>query len=192
MGEEKLEADMRLRQGDYYSKLNASADQQLIQLRYGYEGFPVVVHEQDYFTGPGQVAVSYEVTEKPPTKVGEIKIVGNDVTRDNVILRQVGLYPGQTLTYPELKVAERINLARLNIFRSRSGQGDQADGLGYRSRWAQRMSRDLLVTVQEQPTGSLIFGVGVNSDAGLNGSIALNERSTSTSRNWPKQLRANC
>jgi outer membrane protein assembly factor BamA len=32
------------------------------------------------------------------------------------------------------------------------------------------------VGVQEQPTGSLMFGVGVNSDAGLVGSIVLNER----------------
>src|SRR5437868_2557496 len=36
--------------------------------------------------------------------------------------------------------------------------------------------KDILVQVQEQPTGSLIFGVGVNSDAGLTGSIILNER----------------
>src|SRR5262249_21119189 len=36
--------------------------------------------------------------------------------------------------------------------------------------------KDLLVRVQEERTGSLMFGVGVNSDLGLNGSIVLNER----------------
>jgi hypothetical protein len=35
---------------------------------------------------------------------------------------------------------------------------------------------DVLVQVQEAPTGSLQFGVGVNSDAGLTGSLVLNER----------------
>jgi RNA polymerase sigma factor (sigma-70 family) len=35
---------------------------------------------------------------------------------------------------------------------------------------------DILVQVREQRTGSLVFGVGVNSDAGLTGSIVLNER----------------
>jgi outer membrane protein assembly factor BamA len=35
---------------------------------------------------------------------------------------------------------------------------------------------DVLVTVQETNTGCLLFGVGVNSDAGLVGSIVLNER----------------
>jgi outer membrane protein insertion porin family len=185
MGEEKLEADMRLRQGDYYSKANAAADQQLIQLRYGYEGFPVVVHEQNYFTGPGQVAVSYEVTEKPPTKVGLIKIAGNDVTRDNVILRQVGLYPGQTLTYPDLKVAER-NLARLNIFEVDPAKGIKPT-VSVIDPDAPGEFKDILVTVQEQPTGSLIFGFGVNSDAGLNGSIALNERNFDITK-WPSSF----
>jgi outer membrane protein assembly factor BamA len=39
-----------------------------------------------------------------------------------------------------------------------------------------RESKDLLVRVQETKTGSLVFGVGVNSDAGLTGSTVLNER----------------
>jgi outer membrane protein insertion porin family len=36
--------------------------------------------------------------------------------------------------------------------------------------------KNILVQVQETRTGSLLFGVGVNSDAGLTGSIVLNER----------------
>src|SRR5207302_7892491 len=36
--------------------------------------------------------------------------------------------------------------------------------------------KDILVSVQETQTGSLLFGVGVNSDAGFTGSIVLNER----------------
>jgi hypothetical protein len=37
-------------------------------------------------------------------------------------------------------------------------------------------NKDILITVQEASTGSLMFGVGVNSDSGLTGSIVLNER----------------
>jgi RNA polymerase sigma factor (sigma-70 family) len=40
--------------------------------------------------------------------------------------------------------------------------------------------KDILVQVQEQPTGSLIFGVGMNSDAGLTGSVVLNEKKQSS------------
>jgi outer membrane protein assembly factor BamA len=54
--------------------------------------------------------------EKKPARVGHIYVIGNDRTRMNVILRQVGLFPGQLLSYPDIRLAER-NLARLNIFR---------------------------------------------------------------------------
>jgi RNA polymerase sigma factor (sigma-70 family) len=37
-------------------------------------------------------------------------------------------------------------------------------------------AEDILVRVKEDNTGSLLFGVGVNSDSGLTGSIVLNER----------------
>lgn len=36
--------------------------------------------------------------------------------------------------------------------------------------------KDVLVNVKEAPTGSLMFGLGVNCDAGLTGSIIVNER----------------
>jgi hypothetical protein len=44
------------------------------------------------------------------------------------------------------------------------------------------LSKDVLVTVQETRTGSLLFGVGVNSDAGLTGSIVVNERNFDVKR----------
>jgi outer membrane protein insertion porin family len=42
--------------------------------------------------------------------------------------------------------------------------------------------KDILVQVQETRTGSLLFGIGVNSDAGLTGSIVLNERNFDITR----------
>jgi outer membrane protein insertion porin family len=81
----------------------------------------------------------------PPTgakvnRVGQIYLIGSERTSQSVILRQVPLYPGQVLSYPD------------NPY------------------------KDILITVQEAPTGSLMFGVGVNSSSGLGGSIVINER----------------
>src|SRR5207244_8195851 len=42
--------------------------------------------------------------------------------------------------------------------------------------------KNILVNVQETRTGSLLFGLGVNSDAGLTGSIVLNERNFDITR----------
>ncbi len=78
------------------------------------------------------------------------------------------------LTYPDLRVAER-NLQRINIFDTNQDGSikptvqvlGENDGNPY---------KDILVSVAEANTGSLVFGVGVNSNSGLTGSIVLNER----------------
>jgi outer membrane protein assembly complex protein YaeT len=174
LSEDLLLSQSKLRAGDYYSKDKADADVQLIQAAYGYRGYGVTVREHDFSTGPGEVAVHYEVQEKPPARVGQIRVVGNEVTRENVILRQVPLYPGQPLTYPDMRLAEK-QLAKLGIFETNPQTGVRPT-VSVIDPESDAEFKDLLVQVQEQPTGSLIFGVGVNSDAGLTGSVVLNER----------------
>src|SRR5206468_9468693 len=132
---------------------------------YGNRGYGVGVREQDVYTGPGQLVVHYDVQERPPARVGQVYVVGNEVTRQNVILRQVPLYPGQVLTYPDLRVAER-NLAKLNIFESNPEAGVRPT-VSVIDPDGPNPAKDILVNVQETHTGSLLFGVGVNSDAGL-------------------------
>jgi beta-lactamase regulating signal transducer with metallopeptidase domain len=53
----------------------------------------------------------------PPraVRVGQIIITGNVKTSSDVILKEVSLSPGQVLSYPALRKAEK-NLAKLNVF----------------------------------------------------------------------------
>jgi outer membrane protein assembly factor BamA len=69
----------------------------------------------------------------------------------------------------------------------RSMRGFEFRGVPPRPGSAGREFKDILVSVQEQRTGSLMFGVGVNSDAGLTGSIILNERNFDITR-WPTSV----
>jgi tetratricopeptide (TPR) repeat protein len=48
----------------------------------------------------------------------------------------------------------------------------------------------LLPKIKETKTGSLLFGVGANSDAGLTGSIVLNERNKKLADNWDSMSHA--
>jgi outer membrane protein assembly factor BamA len=120
-------------------------------------------------------SLDHDVAEKQPPMVGQIIIIGNTITRHSVILDQIPLYPGQLLTYPDLRVAER-NLQRLNIFENDPKKGihptvEVLDPDG------PNPVKDILVTVREAKTGSMLFGLlGVNSDAGLTSSIVLDER----------------
>jgi outer membrane protein assembly complex protein YaeT len=175
---EQLEALGAVKADEFYNEPKISRDTERIKARIGYDGrdarvTAIPVYPQDK---PGIVQVNYEVEEKPPARVGQIFIVGNERTKQNVILRQLPLYPGQILTYPDLKQAER-NLARLNIFEATpDGAIRPTVTVLDNPLDPDNPVKDILVTVQEANTGSLMFGVGVNSDSGLTGSIVLNER----------------
>lgn len=128
---------------------------------------------------PGLVRLQYEVSERAPARVGQIHVVGNERTKQNVVLRQVPVYPGQVLSYPDLRVAER-NLARLQLFET-SPDGAvrptvtviDPDTPG---------STKTFGTGQRNDHGQPLFGVGVNSDLGLTGSLVLTERNFDITR----------
>src|SRR5262249_49382178 len=98
-----------VKKGDIYNQQKVETDQLKIKDWIGYRGREAVIQPVAYYPPdrPGEVNVVYEVQERQPSRVGEIKLSGNEVTRQNVILRQIPLYPGQILTYPDLRIAER-------------------------------------------------------------------------------------
>jgi outer membrane protein assembly complex protein YaeT len=166
----------QLRPGEWYNQGKVKVDERNMSDYLGFMGHSATVREQDFYdpNKPGEVQVRYDVMERPPARVGQVIVVGNDVTRDRIIRRQVPLYPGQVLTYPDLRRAE-ANLARLNIFETNAESGVRPTVTVLDPEGDEEF-KDVLVQVQETRTGSLMFGVGVNSDAGLTGSIVLNER----------------
>ncbi len=122
---------------------------------------------------PGSVQAQYQVIQSKPYKVGEINVDGNIVTRRDVILHYLeGIRPAQTLSYPALREAEK-KLAQSNLFDRQVPPTvtiiEPTDNLD-------SDFKDILVRVKETTTTSLMVGASVNSDAGLTGSIVVNER----------------
>jgi len=93
-----------------------------------------------------------------------------------VIRRQLMVFPGQTLNSPAMRASER-NLIRLNIFKT-----DPPPLISVLDPDSDSELKDLLVEVHEDKTGSLVFGAGVNSDAGVTGQIVLTERNFDITR----------
>jgi outer membrane protein assembly complex protein YaeT len=173
---EQLEQLIALKPGEFYSQPKVDGDKTKLQDFFGYTGIDARVEPIQVFNkeNPGFVNINYEIAEQPPARVGQVLIVGNTRTKQNVILRQLGFYPGQVLTYPELRQAER-NLQRIGIFNT-SPDGQTKPTVTIIDQNSAREYKDILVNVEEANTGSLVFGVGVNSNAGLTGNITLNER----------------
>ena len=80
--------------------------------------------------------------------MGQVLIVGNTRTPDTVILKAVPLFPGQVLSYADLRAAER-KLARLNRFKvdAKSGAGPTVSVL---DRGTDEEYRDILIRVEEE------------------------------------------
>jgi outer membrane protein assembly complex protein YaeT len=169
------------KQGEAYNGQEIQKGAKKIEDYFGEEGKKANVTPQLIWgQQEGTVNVVYQVEPHPVSYVGEVRIVGNTKTRDNRILAQVPLYPGQILSYPELRRAE-ANLARLNIFENNPETGVRPT-VSVIDELSDSPFKTVLVQVEETRTGSLLFGVGVNSDAGLTGSIVLNERNFDITR----------
>ena len=180
-----LLANNRLRAGEPYNGQVMQASLREMQAEYGQRGYynTRVVPEPVFAPDRPEVTMVYRVIEGRPSYVGEIFIVGNTVTRDRVIRRQLafaGLLPGQLLDTQALE-ASRRNLARLHIFKVQPEAGivptveiidpDVWDEF-----------KDILVQVEEDRTGTFQFGVGISSDQGANASIVLHERNFDITR----------
>lgn len=121
---------------------------------------------------PDQSLVDLEirVVEGERFKAGMVYIQGNDLTQQKVIRREVEIRPDRWLdgTAAE-ESARRLRESRLfsppDVKVTIQPEDPRAPGY-----------RDVLVEVTETDTGTLSFGVAVDSDAGLAGVVNLNQR----------------
>ena len=173
--EARLRQVTAIESGKRYDDSIVKADEKRIEMLCGNAGYRTVVVTQKYGVPerPGVVDVHYHVVEqnKEPRRVGRIDIVGNTSTDQRVILNQLGFLPGQILQYPQLEAA-KYNLMRLKLF---DNQNDPPRVEELPRENGSEFS-DIRVTVKEVPTGQLMLQANVNSDAGVNGSIVLNQR----------------
>lgn len=166
---EQIEQNMTLVRGGVLGALERNRSRQAIIDEYGKLGFietqvdiiPLFLEDQ------AQVNLLVRINEGSPYLVGKIAVRGNAVTRDKVILRELrGLEPGRYFDRTGLDDT-RQRLANSALFSEGTVTvlGDPGDE-----------QRDVLVQVKEGQTGSIGFGAGVSSDAGLIGSIDVVQR----------------
>jgi outer membrane protein insertion porin family len=170
---EQIAGLMQIKAGDVYSANKIKKSVKAVEEAYGRLGRIDTRVVKAELRDPNQPVVDLLVlmAEGPPMTVGLPKIQGDDLTRQNVIRREFGaLAPGRPLDSTEVdRVKQRLEDTRL--FEPGSVK------ITIQPEEAMRMGvRDLLVEVEETNTGSIGFGVGVNSDAGVVGEISLTQR----------------
>ncbi len=161
--------NMDLKRGDFYSveKLRDSLNRlETLYGRLGYIETRVNIRRAFQPQRP-IVDMVVQIEEGKPYTVGKVTVTGNDITKNHVVLRETrGLTPGRPFDREGIDLTER-RLRESALFRDASVTvlGGPDDDV-----------RDVLVETVPQPTGSLGFGVGVNSDSGLFAAIDIKQR----------------
>ena len=125
---------------------------------------------------PGVVNLTVRLIEAERIFVGRILIRGNDVTHDNVILREVTMQPTDPYNVVEAEETRR-KLMNTRLFGDKIEIAPAPTGPGNQ--------RDVIVTVEESRTTSFMIGAGISSDAGLLGNITIENRNFDLF-GWPK------
>lgn len=171
---EILLAQNNLKQGEVYNSKDMQISVNHMMEEYGKRGYinTKVVPEYNYSPEPGILTVVYKVDEgQGITYTGEVKVVGNSVTREDVVRNQLRFAPGQMLDFNKIRESER-NLARLGIFNMANG----GPRIYLEDAETPSPYKNVIVQVEEDRTGSLNVGAAVGSDAGVNAQISLTER----------------
>jgi len=104
------------------------------------------------------VNIVYQVAEGVPVVINEVKIRGNDYTKDKVIRREIALGPGDRMLADRAERSKKRleNLdyfSRVNYSLEPTDLGKDANGAEY---------RNLVYEVEEKNTGSFMVGVGAS------------------------------
>lgn len=161
--------NMALAPGDVYSRDKRRKSHEALLEMYGRLGFIETDIEiaRLFHQDEPEVDLLVTIDEGGPSVVGTVSVRGNAVTKSKVILRQVrGMRPGRPFDRSGVEETRR-RLRESPLFREGTVTilGDPNDPV-----------RDVLIDVKEQNTGSILFGAGVSSDAGVIGAIELTQR----------------
>ncbi len=155
-------------EGEVFSSNNVDKSLENITLYLAANGYPFAQARPRIDRDPEAltIGVTYVVDEGPRVYVERIEIRGNTRTRDYVIRREFDLAEGDAFNRVLVERATR-RLRRLGYFSSvevTTEPGSADDRV------------IIVVTVVEQPTGELSFGVGYSSSDGVVGDASLNEK----------------
>ena len=162
---------LEIKPGDVFGVEALDASVQAVSDAYGRLGFTDVRVTRVEKRDPQRPVVDLVivVSEGLAYLTGEVIIQGNEITRQNVVRRQIEVLPERPLDSIALRRSEAL-LRRTRLFNPRGVKltlqpPDPRDP----------EYRDILAEVEETNTGNIAFGGAVSSDSGVVGRIALTQ-----------------
>ena len=177
----QIEMLMALVRGGVFTEQRVAASEESIKVWYGRLGYINLRVQIDrlFDRENAQVDVVVSIDEGTgPTIVGGITVIGNSRTKVEEVLHRInGIEPGRPIDYAGLE------LTRALVRESALFTGGTVTLLGQDD----DPVRDILIEINERNTGSLNFFVGVNSDLGVGGGIAVSQKNFDIT-DWPESF----
>jgi outer membrane protein insertion porin family len=163
----ELKNTMKLQEGEIFDRSQLANDILRLTDRYTERGyaFADIVPLTNIDQEKRLVNVEVQIDRGPQVRVGRILIVGNEITRDKVIRREVRLNEGDLFDSSKLR-RSRQRLGNLGFF--------EEVKLDTRRRPEEDLV-DLEVRVKEQPTGAFTAGAGYSSTQSVIGTASIRQ-----------------
>jgi outer membrane protein insertion porin family len=164
---EELKNTMKLQEGEIFDRSQLANDILRLTDLYTERGyaFADIVPLTNIDQEKRLVNVEVRIDRGPQVRVGRILIVGNEITRDKVIRREIRLNEGDLFDSSKLR-RSRQRLGNLGFF--------EEVKLDTRRRPEEDLV-DLEVRVREQPTGAFTAGAGYSSTQSVIGTVSIRQ-----------------
>ena len=149
---EELQKLLTIEEGDYFRRNDVNNTMQELRKPYGEKGYADLRILKKEKENNGIVDLTFEFVEGEISTVNDIHIIGNKVTKDFVIRREMALHPDDISDFREIRISES-RLRGLGFF-------DSVSILPIKSEVDNK--RNLNVKVKERATGAISLGVGAS------------------------------
>lgn len=154
-----LEKGDVFRENDYQETLRA------LHSLYWDTGYIYITIEPEREIRDDVVNVTFRFREGEPARIRDVRIVDNLKTRDEVILREMRLYPGDVFSNSLIELSQR-DIFQLGYFNNVVPEFKPADQEG---------DIDLVMKVEEKQTGQFSFGMAYSAQTSVTGFIQIAE-----------------
>ncbi len=163
----ELKSLLKLQEGEIFDRSQLANDVLRLSDRYTERGyaFADVVPLTNIDQERRLVNIDVQIDRGPQVRVGRVLIVGNEITRDKVIRREIRLNEGDLFDSSKLR-RSRQRLGNLGFF--------EEVKLDTRRRPEENLV-DLEVRVKEQPTGAFTAGAGYSSTQSVIGTASIRQ-----------------
>lgn len=158
---------VNLKSGEPFNEQTADEDRYRILSAYTNKGYLYARVDMEKKSHGNTMDLLFRVTEDKPVFIGRVILRGNERTKDEVIMRELLVKPGDSYNYAAI-LASQQRIYRLGYFRVAKFEPVHPGEKEY--------VKDMLFTVEERPAGAVEIGFGYGDLDRLRGFVELSYR----------------